>query len=303
MRPGADDRSIAASLGISRGDVEAIFRHLQHGRPTSPGRDAARLERPRPESDPVARARRGCPIAESTTADWFLDAPRRPRDGRGAGWPAWGSATPSAASATSATWPAAAGRTRDVLARLAVQLDAVLPALPRPGHGADEPRAVRRRRPDARGDARRCWPSNARTTEIAAPALQHQPALQRADDPRPVAARLAPAGAERRDREALIDDLWAELAGGPDDEAAAAGPPPVPPPRDPPDRLQRHRPRPPAGTDHARPLAPGRRLRRGRLPAGPRGTPRRGTASPAGRDGRPGPVRRPGPGQARRRRS
>lgn len=30
MRPGADDRSIAASFGISRGDVEAIFRHLQH---------------------------------------------------------------------------------------------------------------------------------------------------------------------------------------------------------------------------------------------------------------------------------
>ena len=31
MRPGADDRSIASKLGISRGDVEALFRHLQHG--------------------------------------------------------------------------------------------------------------------------------------------------------------------------------------------------------------------------------------------------------------------------------
>lgn len=31
MRPGADERSIASSLGISRGDVEMIFRHLQHG--------------------------------------------------------------------------------------------------------------------------------------------------------------------------------------------------------------------------------------------------------------------------------
>lgn len=31
MRPGADDRSIANSLGISRGDVEVLFRHLQHG--------------------------------------------------------------------------------------------------------------------------------------------------------------------------------------------------------------------------------------------------------------------------------
>ncbi len=31
IRPGADDRSIATTLGISRGDVEVIFRHLQHG--------------------------------------------------------------------------------------------------------------------------------------------------------------------------------------------------------------------------------------------------------------------------------
>jgi hypothetical protein len=31
IRPGADERSIATSLGISRSDVELIFRHLQHG--------------------------------------------------------------------------------------------------------------------------------------------------------------------------------------------------------------------------------------------------------------------------------
>lgn len=37
MRPGADDRSIASSLGISRGDVETIFRHLQHGSPDFAG--------------------------------------------------------------------------------------------------------------------------------------------------------------------------------------------------------------------------------------------------------------------------
>ncbi|MDR3639189.1 MAG: SMI1/KNR4 family protein [Isosphaeraceae bacterium] len=30
MRPGADDLSIATTLGITRGDVEALFRHLQH---------------------------------------------------------------------------------------------------------------------------------------------------------------------------------------------------------------------------------------------------------------------------------
>jgi hypothetical protein len=33
MRPGADDRSIASNLGISRNDVETLFRHLQHGLP------------------------------------------------------------------------------------------------------------------------------------------------------------------------------------------------------------------------------------------------------------------------------
>lgn len=30
MHPGADDRALASSLGITRGDLEAIFRHLQH---------------------------------------------------------------------------------------------------------------------------------------------------------------------------------------------------------------------------------------------------------------------------------
>jgi hypothetical protein len=31
VRPGVDDRSIATELGISRGDVETLLRHLQHG--------------------------------------------------------------------------------------------------------------------------------------------------------------------------------------------------------------------------------------------------------------------------------
>ena len=30
LRTGADDRSVAAMLGVTRGDVEALFRHLQH---------------------------------------------------------------------------------------------------------------------------------------------------------------------------------------------------------------------------------------------------------------------------------
>jgi hypothetical protein len=33
MRPGADDRSVAHALGISRADVESLFRHLQHAVP------------------------------------------------------------------------------------------------------------------------------------------------------------------------------------------------------------------------------------------------------------------------------
>ena len=33
MRAGADDRMIADVLGITRGDVEVLFRHLQHGLP------------------------------------------------------------------------------------------------------------------------------------------------------------------------------------------------------------------------------------------------------------------------------
>ncbi len=33
IHQGADDRSIATTLGISRGDVEALLRHLQHGSP------------------------------------------------------------------------------------------------------------------------------------------------------------------------------------------------------------------------------------------------------------------------------
>jgi hypothetical protein len=33
LRAGADDLAIATTLGISRGDVETIFRHLQHAAP------------------------------------------------------------------------------------------------------------------------------------------------------------------------------------------------------------------------------------------------------------------------------
>ncbi len=37
LKPEADDRAIAAELGITRGDVETLFRHLQHVRPETNG--------------------------------------------------------------------------------------------------------------------------------------------------------------------------------------------------------------------------------------------------------------------------
>lgn len=40
MRSGAEDREIAGRLGLSRGDVEAVFRHLQHA-PPAPSEVAA----------------------------------------------------------------------------------------------------------------------------------------------------------------------------------------------------------------------------------------------------------------------
>ena len=45
MQPGADERKIAASLGLSRGDVESIFRHLQHVEPDLAGFDPTVLPR------------------------------------------------------------------------------------------------------------------------------------------------------------------------------------------------------------------------------------------------------------------
>ena len=95
----------------------------------------------------------------------------------------------------------------ELVARIAVQLDAVLPAAPTPAW----------RSPTWNGSSPPCRGSSATLDELGgqpaddrdpAPGLQHQPVLQRGPDPRPRAARLAPRGAERRDRSALIDELW-----------------------------------------------------------------------------------------------
>lgn len=37
MRPGVDDRTVASEFGITRGDVETLFRHLQHGHGAASG--------------------------------------------------------------------------------------------------------------------------------------------------------------------------------------------------------------------------------------------------------------------------
>ncbi len=201
---------------------------------------------------------------------------RPPRPGRrGAGSPA--------------CWPALAGR-----------LDALLPRCPDAGMAltnlerfvsagarprGDRP-GDRRQRPDRRGPR---------------PTVQHEPALQRADDPRPVAARLAP----RRRRAARPRDAHRRALGraaqsrptrrpsgsscGGSDGARRCGSATT-------TSSRAH----PAGGGHARPVAPGRRLRRGRLPPGP--PPRRGEARHPLRTRRTAcAVRRPGAGQARRR--
>jgi hypothetical protein len=54
MRPGADDRTIAATLGIDRGDVEVLLRYLQH---ISEGGVGCRLiRRPGPEQEAMISA-------------------------------------------------------------------------------------------------------------------------------------------------------------------------------------------------------------------------------------------------------
>ena len=167
-----------------------------------------------------------------------------------------------------------------LVARLAGQLDAALPRCPDPGMALTnlERFVAASPTPEATLDA---LANSARGAEIAVQLFStsqffselmiRDPACSTGSAAGPTAATgdladrrpLGRAGTSRRRR-------------GP-----TAGPPAVPAPRDPPDRLQRHRPRPAARTDHARPLAPGRRLRRGRPTGWPGGTPRPATAPPA----------------------
>ena len=185
--------------------------------------------------------------------------------------------------------------------RLALRLDALLPRCPDPGMALANLERFVAACP-APDEMIVLLAESARTTEILVQLFSTSQHLSEMMIRDPSLLDWLRWGAERRDRDAMVFDLWAELAGAADETDQRLDPPPVPPARDAADRLQRHRPRPAPGTDHARPLRPGRRLRRGRLPARPREG--RGPARRPLRPRRPArAVRRAGPGQARRRRS
>ena len=145
-------------------------------------------------------------------ADWFLIHLDDPETAADAGWPGWASATRPRRPRPPTTSPAMRARTRGA-DRADRRRSSTRPAaLPRPGHGADEPRAVRRRARRPAGRARAGWPSNPRPTEILLQVFstsQHFSELLIRD---PTLIDWLQAGAERRDREALIDDLWSILA-------------------------------------------------------------------------------------------
>ena len=187
-------------------------------------------------------------------------APRPPRSGRGP--------------ATTASICPLAGR----------PARRVLPRCPDPGMALSEPGAVRRRAARSRRRSSRRLVASTRTTGDLVQLFstsQHLSELLIRDPALLDWLRAGPDGATAR---RSIDDLWDALADARSEDEQGLAIRAVPPARDAADRLQRHRPRPAAGGDHARPLGPGRCLRRGRLPAGPR--PRRGALRrPARADG------------------
>ena len=141
----------------------------------------------------------------------------------------------------------------------------------------------------------------ARTTEILLQVFSTSQYFSEVLIRDPELLRLAP-GRCRASRiaSALVEELWRRVVALDSEEEQKLAFRRFRQPREPADRLQRHRPRIPAGGDHAGPLPPGRRLRRGRRPAGAcacRGAVRR----PDDAAGPARAVRRAGAGQARRR--
>ena len=167
------------------------------------------------------------------------------RTGRASGCRAWASATPSAGSATSPTWPGSGCRTPTARGVRRAARPAPAP-LPRPRHGADEPRALPRA-PAAGPDATLARPGRARpapprslvqlfsTSQYFSELMIRDPALL--DWLR--AGGRAAAIASALDRRALGRAPRGRSRRG----GRAARHPPVPPARDAADRLRRHRPR------------------------------------------------------------
>ncbi len=114
---------------------------------------------------------------------------------------------------------AARGLPLRLVALLAEQLDLGLASLPRSGHGADEPGAVRRRQPRRRRPRSRPWPTNPRSAEIAVQLFSTSQFFSELMIRDPALLDWLRGGADRRDRETLIDDLWAELDAAPTEDA------------------------------------------------------------------------------------
>ena len=110
-----------------------------------------------------------------------------------------------------------AGRCADV-ARLAVQLDAHPAPLPRPGHGAGQPRAVRGRRARGSSATLRDLADDPRTTEILLQVFSTSQYFSEVLIRDPALLDWLQRGPERRDRASLIDDLWDDAVDALDDE-------------------------------------------------------------------------------------
>ena len=232
------------------------------------------------------------------------DGPRRSRDDPALARRAGVRDAERGAAATSATSPARRRTAMLIAEARAASCTALLPRCPDPGMAltnlerfvaaSPRPEAMLRR-------PGRTAPGRPRSLVQLFSTSQHFSELMIRD---PSLLDWLRAGAERRDRDALIDDLWDEL-----DEARRRG------------RPSGWRS---AGSASARCSGSATTTSSASLPlevitldlshladacveAACRlaRAPRRGsaTASPAGRDGQPGAVRRPRPGQARRRRS
>ncbi len=105
-----------------------------------------------------------------------------------------------------------------LVARLAAQLDAALPRCPDPGMALTNLERFVAASPDP-GAHLAALADNARAAEIAVQLFSTSQFFSELMIRDPALFDWLRAGAERRDRAALIDDLWADLAGAPTDDS------------------------------------------------------------------------------------